>query len=154
MNIDEYKDIYMLARRLNFRLNSGLSMIFPKYAMDFLKNIPLHDGAQKSKDLMWINLEEMLSDAKREHDKPCPQRIGFPNINWDMSVLNCCNLMQDRLAPDFMNITFDELINLKDNSTVCRECISYSLHRYFDARKYIPYVNDLILEKCGLPSYI
>jgi hypothetical protein len=92
MNIDEYKDVYIMAKRLNFRLNAGLSMIFPKYAMNFVKNIPLHEGTQKSKDLMWISLEEMLSDARKDNAKPCPQRIGFPNINWDMSVLNCCNL--------------------------------------------------------------
>lgn len=154
MNIDEYKDIYHMAQRFGFRLNAGLSMIFPKYAMDFLKNIPLHDGAQKSKDLMWIRLEEMLSAAQKDHAKPCPQRIGFPNINWDGSVLNCCNLTQDRLANDFMDITLDELIKLKNNSALCKECISYSLHRYFDVRKYMPYVQDLLLEKCNLPYYI
>jgi MoaA/NifB/PqqE/SkfB family radical SAM enzyme len=154
INIDEYKDIYRLALRLGFRLNAGLSMVFPKYALDFLKHIPLHDGAWRSKDLMWISLEEMLGNSKKDQAKPCPQRIGFPNINWDLSVLNCCNLTQDRLAPDFMNITLDELIKLKNNSEVCRECISYSLHRYFDVRKYMPYVENLLLEKCNLPYYI
>jgi MoaA/NifB/PqqE/SkfB family radical SAM enzyme len=154
MNIHEYKDIYALARRLNFRLNATLSMIFPKYAMDFVKNIPLHKGAQKSKDLMWISLEEMLADAKKDHDKSCPQKIGFPNINWDMSVLNCCNLTQDRIAPNFINITLNELIKLKNNSEICRECISYSLHRYFDVRKYFPYLQKLLLKECNLPFYI
>jgi MoaA/NifB/PqqE/SkfB family radical SAM enzyme len=154
MNIDEYKDIYSLVRQMGFRLNAVLSMIFPKYAMDFLKNIPLHDGAQKSKDLMWISLEEMLDSAQKDNAKPCPQRIGFPNINWDRSVLNCCNLTQDRLAGDFMNITLDELIKLKNNSDFCKECISYSLHRYVDLVKYMPYVQNLLLEKCNLPYYI
>ncbi|MDR0663541.1 MAG: radical SAM protein [Spirochaetaceae bacterium] len=152
-NITEYKDVVKLSQDLGFRITAGLSMIFPKYAMDFLENIPLHSGAQKAKALMHRELEEMLAAAKTEHEKPCPSRIGFPNINWDLSVLVCCNFNQERLARNFFDVSINDIIKLKDNSPLCQKCISYSLHRYANVQSNIGYVKRL-LEKTGLPSYI
>jgi MoaA/NifB/PqqE/SkfB family radical SAM enzyme len=150
-NIMEYKDVAKLAQEQGFRITAGLSMIFPKYAMDFIENIPLHSGAEKAKALMHRELEDMLADAKNEHEKPCTSRIGFPNINWDLSVLTCCNFNQDRLAENFFDTNMKELIKLKDNSALCQKCISYSLHRYANVQTNLSYVQKLLLEKTGLP---
>jgi MoaA/NifB/PqqE/SkfB family radical SAM enzyme len=153
-NVMEYKDTAKFAQDLGFRITAGLSMIFPKYAMDFIENIPLHSGALKAKALMHRELGEMLAAAKTEHEKPCPSRIGFPNINWDLSVLSCCNFNQERLAPNFFDTNIKELIKLKDNSALCQKCISYSLHRYGNVQANLGYVQRLLLEETGLPSYI
>ncbi|MDR2659170.1 MAG: hypothetical protein LBC27_04185 [Spirochaetaceae bacterium] len=153
-NIMEYKDIVKLGQENGFRVSAGLSMLFPKYAMDFIENMPLHEGAQKAMSLMSRDLKEMLSAAEKEHDRLCANRIGFPNINWDLSVLNCCNFNQDKLADNFFDKSIKELIEMKDRSPLCKKCISYSLHRYSNVQSNITYVQDLLLETTGLPPYI
>jgi MoaA/NifB/PqqE/SkfB family radical SAM enzyme len=156
MNILEYKDIANMARQLGFRTVAILSMCFPQYAMNFLENIPLPESAKKAKELMLISMEDVLETAKSksESEKPCMAKNGFPNINWDLSVLTCCNFNQERLAANFLNIDMAELIKLKDTSEFCRKCISYSIHRYYGIKKYSNFVKELLLEKCNLPPYI
>ncbi|MDR0409839.1 MAG: radical SAM protein [Spirochaetaceae bacterium] len=153
-NILEYKDIVNMARQLGFRTAAVLSMCFPQYAMNFAENIPLPESAQKAKDLMLVSMEEVLEAAKGENEKPCTATNGFPNINWDLSVLTCCNFNQDRIAANFFDIGTDELIKLKNSSEFCKKCISHSIHRYYGLRKYDNFVKDLLMEKCGLPAYI
>jgi MoaA/NifB/PqqE/SkfB family radical SAM enzyme len=153
-NILEYKDIVNMTRQLGFRTVAILSLCFPQYAMNFAENIPLPESAQKAKELMLISMEDMLKAAKDESEKPCIARYGFPNINWDLSVLTCCNFTQDRLASNFLNTSMADLVKLKDRSELCKKCISYSVHRYYGIRKYGNFVNELLLEKCNLPAYI
>jgi MoaA/NifB/PqqE/SkfB family radical SAM enzyme len=153
-NIPEYKEIVDLAQRLGFRVSACLSMCFPQYAMNYIENIPLPESAKKAMDLMLVSMEDMLLAAKHESEKACPQKNGFPNINWDLSVLTCCNFNQDRLADNFLDTNITDLINKKNSSEFCRKCISYSIHRYFCIQKYNNYIQDLLLEKCNLPSYI
>jgi MoaA/NifB/PqqE/SkfB family radical SAM enzyme len=153
-NITEYKDIVELARRLGFRVSACLSMCFPQYAMNYVENIPLPESAKKARELMLISMEDMLTAARKEQEKPCPQKNGFPNINWDLSVLTCCNFNQDRLAANFLDVSISELIQKKNLSEFCGKCISHSIHRYFCIQKYNKYIQDLLLEKCNLPSYI
>jgi MoaA/NifB/PqqE/SkfB family radical SAM enzyme len=153
-NILEYKSIVDMAQQLGFRVSACLSMCFPQYAMNFAENISLPESARKAKELMLISMEDMLHAAKKETEKTCPQKNGFPNINWDLSVLTCCNFNQDRLADNFLNTDIYELIKLKNSSEFCKKCISYSIHRYFCVQKYNEYIQNLLMEKCNLPSYI
>jgi MoaA/NifB/PqqE/SkfB family radical SAM enzyme len=153
-NAYEYKDIVNMAKQLGFRVSACLSMCFPQYAMNFVENIPLPESAKRAKELMLISMEDMLEAAKSESEKSCPQKNGFPNINWDLSVLTCCNFNQDRLADNFLDTNINELIKLKNSSEFCKKCISYSIHRYFCIQKYNRYIQDLLLEKCNLPAYI
>ncbi|MDR2659380.1 MAG: radical SAM protein [Spirochaetaceae bacterium] len=154
-NISEYKDIADMARRLGFRTVACISLLFPQYAMMFDENIPLPEPAERAKELMLISMEDMLSAAKSEAKKPCQIKNAFPNINWDLSVLTCCNFNQDRLADNFLETNIDELIKLKNSSKLCKKCVAHSMHRYYDIPKYNShYIKELLLEKYNMPSYI
>jgi MoaA/NifB/PqqE/SkfB family radical SAM enzyme len=153
-NILEYKDIADMARQLGFRAVACFSLLFPHYAMMFDKNIPLPEPAKKAKELMLISIEEVSANARAEHERLCPGRFGFPNINWDLSVLICCNFNQEKLADNFLEADIDKLIKLKNSSELCKECIDHSMHRYYNMPKYASYIRKLLLEKYDMPSYI
>jgi MoaA/NifB/PqqE/SkfB family radical SAM enzyme len=142
-NRSEYKDVLDMGRGLGFRVSACLSVCFPQYAMYYAENIPLPDPAKKAMDLMPVSMEDMLTAAKNEHDKPCTSSAGFPNINWDLSVLTCCNFNQDKLANNYLDMTMDELIKLKNNSPLCGKCIDHSIHRYYKLGYTSEYIKNL-----------
>jgi MoaA/NifB/PqqE/SkfB family radical SAM enzyme len=150
LNIAEYKDVEDMAKQLGFMIYPTISLLFPKYAMDLSDGIGLPTSAQNAKDIMLISIENMIGDAKKEHEKTCLSSKGFPNINWDLSVLTCCNFNQDRLAPNFLNIDIKSLIKLKNNSDLCKKCITYSIHRYFIPQRYRSYIENLLSGKCSI----
>jgi wyosine [tRNA(Phe)-imidazoG37] synthetase (radical SAM superfamily) len=129
-NMMEYADIYNLAKEHGFRLTAISSTLFPDYVMDYLDGKQICDGAKKAKDLMPISLEEMLEFANSEHEKSCILTRCLPVINWDMSVLTCCNYSYDKLADNYLDITLDEIIRRRNEAELCKKCIQYSLHRY------------------------
>jgi MoaA/NifB/PqqE/SkfB family radical SAM enzyme len=154
-NAPEYKNILDMGRQLGFRVSACLSLCFPQYAMNYVENIPLPEPAQKAKELMLISMDEMLAVARKEQERPCFSREGFPNINWDLSVLTCCNFNQERLATNYLDTDLDELIRLKNTSMLCKKCISHSIHRYYNITKYnLQYIRKLLLENYNLPFYV
>jgi MoaA/NifB/PqqE/SkfB family radical SAM enzyme len=154
-NAREYKDILDMGSRLGFRVAACLSLCFPQYAMNYIENIPLPEPAKKAMDLMLINIDDMLAAAIEEHERPCMVKYGFPNINWDLSVLTCCNFNQDRLADNFLDTDMDELIKLKNSSELCKKCIKHSLHRYYNIPKYnSQYIKEWLLKNYNLPFYV
>jgi MoaA/NifB/PqqE/SkfB family radical SAM enzyme len=154
-NACEYKDILDMGRQLDFRIVASLSCCFPQYALYYIENIPLPEPARKAMDLMIVNIDDMLAAAREEHEKPCSSRLGFPNINWDLSVLTCCNFNQDRLAGNFLDTGLDELIKLKNSSELCGRCIAHSLHRYYNYPKYnSQYIKEWLLKNYNLPFYV
>lgn len=66
----------------------------------------------------------------------------LPVINWDRKVLVCCNMLPDAvLAPDFLDISLDQIIELRAESPYCEKCQKYALHRYFQPLLYTDVVN-------------
>jgi MoaA/NifB/PqqE/SkfB family radical SAM enzyme len=154
-NASEYKDILDMGRELGFRVRACLSLCFPQYAMNYVENIPLPESAKKAMDLMLIHIDDMLAAARKEQQKLCFIRVAFPNINWDMSVLTCCNFNQDRIARNYLDTNMDELIKLKNASELCKKCTTHSIHRYYNIPKYnSQYIKKWLLEKYNLPFYV
>jgi MoaA/NifB/PqqE/SkfB family radical SAM enzyme len=154
-NASEYKDILDMGRRLGFRVSACLSLCFPQYAMNYLENIPLPQSAEEAMDLMLLSIDDMLAAARKEQERPCLVGAGFPNINWDLSVLTCCNFNQERLAANYLDTDIDELISLKNTSALCKKCISHSIHRYYNIPRYnSKYIKKWLLENYNLPFYV
>jgi MoaA/NifB/PqqE/SkfB family radical SAM enzyme len=144
LNTGEFKDMYAFCRRNGFRLDPLLSMIFPNYAMDYIEKKPLWDGARKAKEIMLVELDEVLEHCGRERQKTCLLMRAIPTINWDMSVLNCCSYPYDRIAPNYLDITLDEIVKLRNESAFCQKCVQYALHRYWDHSDYAAYLRPIL----------
>lgn len=156
-NITEYKPMYELCEKLGFRRASVVQMLLTDYVRDYILGNELPPGAKKAKNLMLINIDEMIADCKSEHSKPCIFRKSIPVINWDMSVLTCCNQRYEKIADNFLDISFEKIIELRNNSDFCKTCVKYSLHRYFSAGpngKYQDYLNQLFMDTVKVPFYV
>jgi MoaA/NifB/PqqE/SkfB family radical SAM enzyme len=153
-NLSEFGSIYNLCKELGLRLDTAMSMVFPTYAMDYLENGELGGGGGMAKDIMLLSLDEVIRKCKMEHSMTCFMRRGIPNINWDMSVLTCCNYPNDIIAPNYLDISLDEIIDLRNKSDLCKKCIKYSLHRYWQPDDYSYFIKPLLSEINKVPAQI
>jgi MoaA/NifB/PqqE/SkfB family radical SAM enzyme len=149
-NLSEYKAMHDFCAKLGFVLHKAISKLFPCYVMDYIEKKPLGEGAAKAKDMMVLGLDEMMDFFRTENKKTCSMIYAFPNINWDMSVLTCCNYPYDVLAPNYLETPMDKLIELRNGAALCHKCVDYSLHRYFTGPAFMDYVDKLIYEKNGI----
>ncbi|BBE30619.1 hypothetical protein OSSY52_07600 [Tepiditoga spiralis] len=140
INIGEYIKVKELCDNLNFRLNSTISMVFHDYALEYVETGKLPENAKKGTELMLVSLDEMLEDAKREKEKDCLLKRIVPVINWDLSVMPCCNYIYRKLADNYLEISFEEIIKLREEHPLCKTCQKHSLHRYFNPLYYIELV--------------
>jgi hypothetical protein len=100
--------------------------------------------ALKALELMPISIEEMLFDARRDHNKSCLLKRIIPVINWDLSVLSCCNYNYHRIASNYLQISIQEIIDKRYGSDLCGTCQENSLHRYFNPVYYSDRVKKMV----------
>ena len=93
---------------------------------------------------MLVSIDEMIDDAKNERNKSCLLKRIIPVINWDMSVMPCCNYSYYKLADNYLEISLEDIINLRNIHSLCIKCQKYSLHRYFNPEYYSDYLNKLL----------
>lgn len=141
-NMDEYPMVEELCKKLGYNMHPSISMIFPDYAMDYSTGKELPVEAKRAIDLMPIGIDEMLADAKRDRKKPCLLKRIVPVINWDGSVLSCCNYSYHVIHENFLEVPIKDIIQLRYKSTLCGKCQENALHRYFNPVGY----SDRIVE--------
>jgi len=146
-NIKDYPVLRKLCAELDFHLVPSIAMLFPDYAIDNVRGIPFSERTQNVHDLMLIDLQDLLEDAKKQDDKMCLLTRVFPVINWDMSVMPCCNYSYSSLNTNFLDTPLNELIQSRTTSNQCTECQSHSLHRYFNPVFYTDYINQIISQE-------
>jgi MoaA/NifB/PqqE/SkfB family radical SAM enzyme len=143
-NLSEYRKMQELCTTLGYRIHPSIHMIFPDYVIDYLEGKELSEGTKKAKDLMLVSLDDMIDKAKKEQNKTCLLKRIVPVINWDMSVQPCCNYSYHKLADNYLDISLDDITNLRNIHPLCIKCQKYSLHRYFDPIYYLDYINNLL----------
>jgi MoaA/NifB/PqqE/SkfB family radical SAM enzyme len=143
-NVDEYRKIRELCEECGFRPLPVIAMLLADYALDFCEGNGLSDEARKAEDLMLIKLKELVDNGKKDIDKRCLLNRVLPIINWDMSVMPCCNYSYRKLADNYLDVSLVDIIELRKTHSLCVKCQKYSLHRYFNPEYYSGYVNKLV----------
>ena len=145
-NLSEFRNMRDFCVKNGFRLEPLLSSIFSDYAMDYIEKKPLWEGAELAKNIMLVSLDEILKHCAEEHSKTCLGMRAIPMINWDLSVLLCCFYSYERIASNYLDITIDEIISLRNNADFCKKCIKYSLHRFWDHPNYTKNLRPMLAE--------
>jgi hypothetical protein len=114
--------------------------------MDYIEKKPLWEGAELAKNIMLVSLDEILEHCASEHSKTCLGMRAIPVINWDLSVLTCCYYSYEKLAPNYLDTSIDQIIALRNNADFCKKCIEYSLHRFWDPSSNAKYLGPLLSE--------
>ncbi|BBE30620.1 hypothetical protein OSSY52_07610 [Tepiditoga spiralis] len=144
VNIAEYIKVKELCDNLGFRINLTISRVFHDYALEYVETGKLPENAKKGAELMLVSLDEMLEDAKREKEKDCLLKRIVPVINWDLSVMACCDYIYRKLEDNYLETSFEEIIKLREEHTLCKTCQKYALHRYSNPLYYTKFVEKKI----------
>lgn len=146
-NIEEGRKMKELCDKLNFKFHPSIYLILPDLVFSYVEGEKLSASTRKAFDLLLINIDELIEKARIERDKACLLKRILPVINWDGSVLACCNYSYNRfkIAESYMDISLNEIINLRNENPFCLKCRKYSLHRYFDPVYYSKKIESLFI---------
>jgi hypothetical protein len=64
--------------------------------------------------------------------------------------MTCCNSPIEIIAPNYLDISLEEIIELRNRSPLCDKCVKYSLHRYHTGRGHLDYIAGLIGDYRGV----
>jgi MoaA/NifB/PqqE/SkfB family radical SAM enzyme len=146
-NRAEYKTMLEFCNKQGFRLHPVLSMLLADYAMAYCEGQGLSEESKKAEELMLIGLDQLIANGQKDRQKRCLLNRVLPIINWDMSVMPCCNYSYHKLADSYLNISLQEIIEQRGSHPLCVKCRKYALHRYFNPEYYSDIVSsELALE--------
>lgn len=129
----DYDEVSSLARELGFQLMPVLAHIFPEQVLrHVVHGEPLPEQMQRVDELLCFSMREQLEYARQNKHRICTALKAFPTVRWDTSVVQCCNMMEPRVAPSFLATPLSELLARRDANGFCGTCMDYGMHRFFD----------------------
>jgi MoaA/NifB/PqqE/SkfB family radical SAM enzyme len=143
-NLHEIKIAKELCEDYGFRFHPSLAVLFPDFVLNYRKTGLLNQHAQTASNLTILDLDKLIADCDEYSEKNCILTRIVPVINWDMSVMPCCNYTYSKIHPNYLESEFESLINSRTNSIQCADCQKWSLHRWNDQMMYAPFVNNLV----------
>jgi MoaA/NifB/PqqE/SkfB family radical SAM enzyme len=145
-NKSEIKIIADLCKKYSFRFHPSLAVLFSDYALSYSESGVMNSNAKIASDLMLVDIDTLLDDCKREAHLNCILTRIVPVINWDLSVMPCCNYTYSSIAANYLDIKLEDIINKRTNSGVCAKCQKHSLHRWNNQIAYSSKVKQVVLE--------
>jgi MoaA/NifB/PqqE/SkfB family radical SAM enzyme len=150
LNLYEYRDMWEFCKEHDLRLTPYISIVLFDNVLDYLEGKELSEGAKMAKDIMLIDLDEILRTARAENAKPCLQKYAIPVIGYDMSVMTCCSYVGRKLADNYLDVSIDDIIKLRNASPLCDKCVQHSLHRYPESKIYRGLLEKLLFDANGV----
>ncbi len=97
--------------------------------LDYAAGRSMNDDFRFYKENLTWDLDRALALSREEIDKPCLSQRIFPIINWDMSVSLCHTYSSPRIAENYLEHTWEELLSLRHSAEFCHTCQEHALHR-------------------------
>jgi len=145
-NLHEIKIVKNLCQRYGFRFHPSLAVLFSDFAMQFSQNGVISKSAEVASGLTLRSLEDLLTECQNEEEKNCILTRIVPVINWDLSVMACCNYTYSSIVDNYLEASIVDIIDKRTHSNVCAKCQSHALHRWNNQIAYSDLVNDLVFE--------
>jgi MoaA/NifB/PqqE/SkfB family radical SAM enzyme len=143
-NQHEISTVKALCSQYGFRFHPSLAVLFSDFALEYSQKSTVPESAKIANDLTIIPIEQLLQDCREQSHLNCILTRITPVINWDMSVMPCCNYSYSKIAPNYLDVLLPELIQLRTESSVCATCQSHSLHRWNNQGYYSKFVEETV----------
>ncbi len=138
----DYDYVEALVQELGFYFFPILANIFPGKVYDYvINNQPLPMGMQKANEMLIIPMEEQLEYAYEHRELFCPVMKAFPSVRSDKSVLHCCNMVKPIVHNDYLEVSLEQLMQLRKDADTCGKCMEKGLHRFFDVNATVEVIN-------------
>ncbi len=135
-NREDFSKMKRLCDTLGFTIRYRHAALAP---LDNIKKIqdhmPVSTEANKTRNLQYLKVEEVLSIAESAYEKsrPCYYEDHLW-INWDLQIAHCMEWYQPGLnlvEKDFLSVTPDELVAARARSEFCNACKAHGIHRVY-----------------------
>jgi MoaA/NifB/PqqE/SkfB family radical SAM enzyme len=143
-NQHEIGMIQALCARYGFRFHPSLAVLFSDFALQYSREGTVPNSAKVANDLTLISMECLLQDCRDHAHLNCILTRVVPVINWDLSVMPCCNYAYSKIAPNYLDIPLTDLIHERTHSLVCANCQLHALHRWNNQGFYSDYVARIV----------
>jgi MoaA/NifB/PqqE/SkfB family radical SAM enzyme len=122
-----------MCERLDFEFHPVPSYIISlDDVLAYCEGTPLPDPARRARDLLLMDIDEGLRQARLESRLACDaQRIVL--INADLSVSACMmfyNEENNTVADNFLHTPLDTIVARQARSGLCLRCRKFGIHRY------------------------
>jgi MoaA/NifB/PqqE/SkfB family radical SAM enzyme len=143
---ESYRAMRALCDELGFVFRPNMAYLYSlDNVLDYVEGRPLSPEAERTLELMLLDIDSGLERARRRRHLPCPEERCLP-INWDGRVRFCGVYFKPFIADDFLTTPLSEILARRQGSEFCRRCMSHGLHHYTAV-----YLEERILED-GLPA--
>ncbi len=144
-NLHEAESIRDLCRDYGFRFHPSLGLLLTTdFALQYSRGQGVSDCAKTAHDLSLIPMDQLLEDCRKQSELGCLLTRIVPVVNWDLSVMPCCNYTYKELLPSFLDTPLHELIAARTHSETCMTCQDHSLHRWNNQGYYAEFVRGLV----------
>jgi pyruvate-formate lyase-activating enzyme len=131
--IDDLAECRTLCETYNFEFHPVYAyLISLDDVLAYREGQKLPKAAKAAADLMLFDLDEGLKIAQKESKKPC-DTFRCIHINWDLTVSNCMMYYypeNNNDAGNYLEIPIEKIQRIRQNSSLCRRCLSKGMHRY------------------------
>lgn len=144
-NQHEINMIKNMCVKYRFRFHPSIGIVLSSdFALQHSSGMGVPEGAKVANELTLIPMESLLDDCRRQTHLNCILTRVVPVINWDLSVMPCCNYTYSKIAPNYLDISLDEIIRVRTHSAVCATCQSHALHRWNNQGYYSGFVSRIV----------
>lgn len=151
-NIHEMQDVIEMCEAYKFRFHPSLAVLFPDYVLKYLQTGVLPQTAEAADSRMLKPLKTLIDDCISQADKNCTLTRIVPVVNWDLSVMACCNYSYTGIASNYLEVELSELIERRTYSSTCATCQKHALHRWNNQGSYSSYISDVVNSSTGKPA--
>jgi MoaA/NifB/PqqE/SkfB family radical SAM enzyme len=148
---EDFEQMQRLCDELHFQLKPTWAQFYPlEKVMAYTKG-QISQADQDTISLLAIEPKDLLKASQARRAEPCRLQESQTAINYDGSVQLCCATYDPALvvAPDFLAIEADNLMNKKFAHATCNECIAggfHSMMMYYGIDAVEAQANALIAE--------
>jgi hypothetical protein len=123
-------ELFETADNLGLRIESCQTYLNPyDIILDYAEGRGLSKTARFAMEKLPWSVDQGLALAARDIDEECLMQRIFPIINWDLSVALCHVYYRPRVADNYLEVGWDELLALRHSADHCLSCQQHALHR-------------------------
>ena len=127
---DDYRNMQQFCEQMEFIFRPNHAYLYPMdNVMAYREGKELSPEAQKTLDLLLMDIDEGLARSERQKHLPCPEECCFP-INWDLSVRQCGVYYTPFIAENFFEEPLEDILLRRRQSDLCETCKNMALHRF------------------------
>lgn len=127
---EEYDQMRQLCDALGFVFRPNQAYLYPMdNVMDYANGRPLSENAEKTLDMLMMDIDTGLGRAREKGGMPCPEQRCFP-INWDLRVRLCGVYYRPFIEENYLETTVQQVVSKRNASGFCRKCQALALHQF------------------------